>query len=63
MIEVGESRASNAETRKREEAAMLEKHLADGAVLVLLDERGKALDSPAFASFLAICAIAASVTS
>lgn len=29
---------------------MLEKHLADGAVLVLLDERGKALDSPAFAS-------------
>lgn len=49
MIEVAESRASNADTRKREEAAMLEKHLADGAVLVLLDERGKALDSPAFA--------------
>ncbi len=51
VVEVAESRASNAETRKREEAAMLEKHLADGAVLVLLDERGKALDSPAFASF------------
>ncbi|MES5046118.1 23S rRNA (pseudouridine(1915)-N(3))-methyltransferase RlmH [Rhizobium nepotum] len=51
VIEVAESRASNAETRKREEAAMLEKHLADGAVLVLLDERGKALDSPAFANF------------
>lgn len=49
MIEVAESRASNADTRKREEAAMLEKHLADGAVLLLLDERGKALDSPAFA--------------
>ncbi|MCI9867894.1 23S rRNA (pseudouridine(1915)-N(3))-methyltransferase RlmH [Rhizobium skierniewicense] len=49
IIEVAESRASNAETRKREEAAMLEKHLADGAVLVLLDEHGKALDSPAFA--------------
>jgi 23S rRNA (pseudouridine1915-N3)-methyltransferase len=46
---VAESRASNAETRKREEAAMLEKHLADGAALILLDERGKALDSPAFA--------------
>ncbi|QCI96722.1 23S rRNA (pseudouridine(1915)-N(3))-methyltransferase RlmH [Agrobacterium larrymoorei] len=49
MIEVQESRASNADTRKREEAAILEKHLADGAALILLDERGKALDSPAFA--------------
>ncbi|WP_416407705.1 23S rRNA (pseudouridine(1915)-N(3))-methyltransferase RlmH [Agrobacterium rosae] len=49
IIEVAESRASNAETRKREEAAMLEKHLADGAALILLDERGKALDSPGFA--------------
>lgn len=49
MIEVQESRASNPDTRKREEAAMLEKHLAEGAALILLDERGKALDSPAFA--------------
>lgn len=49
VIEVAESRASNAETRKREEAALLEKHLTDGAALILLDERGKALDSPAFA--------------
>ena len=53
MIEVHESRASNPETRKREEAAMLEKHLADGAALILLDERGKALDSPAFAELFA----------
>ena len=52
MIEVQESRASNSETRKREEAAMLEKHLADGAALILLDERGKALDSPAFAELI-----------
>ncbi|NTF33217.1 23S rRNA (pseudouridine(1915)-N(3))-methyltransferase RlmH [Rhizobium skierniewicense] len=49
IIEIAESRASNADTRKREEAAMLEKHLTDGAALILLDERGKALDSPAFA--------------
>lgn len=61
VIEVAESRASNAETRKREEAAMLEKHLADGAALVLLDERGKALDSPAFAEFLVTCATAVGV--
>jgi 23S rRNA (pseudouridine1915-N3)-methyltransferase len=50
--EINESRASNAETRKREEAASLEKMLADGTVLVLLDERGKAMDSPAFAELL-----------
>lgn len=49
VIEVAESRALNADTRKREEAAMLEKHVADGAALILLDERGKALDSSGFA--------------
>lgn len=53
LAEVGESRAGNAETRKREEAAMLEKALPDGAVLILLDERGKSLDSPAFTDLLA----------
>ncbi|MFD1747189.1 23S rRNA (pseudouridine(1915)-N(3))-methyltransferase RlmH [Rhizobium helianthi] len=52
VIEVNESRASSAETRKREEAGLLEKNLAEGALLVLLDERGKAMDSPAFASLL-----------
>jgi len=46
VIEVPESRASNAETRKREEGVLLEKSLPDGALLILLDERGKALDSP-----------------
>jgi hypothetical protein len=44
QIEIQESRASNADARKREEAGALEKVLPDGAVLVLLDERGKALD-------------------
>jgi len=52
ITEINESRAGNGETRKREEAAALEKMLADGAVLILLDERGKALDSPAFAELL-----------
>ncbi|MBP2551278.1 23S rRNA (pseudouridine1915-N3)-methyltransferase [Neorhizobium galegae] len=52
VVEVNESRASSAETRKREEAQLLEKSLGDGAILVLLDERGKALDSPAFANLL-----------
>lgn len=49
LVEIPESRASNAETRKREEAAALERALPEGALLVLLDERGKALDSQAFA--------------
>lgn len=52
VSEVNESRASSSDTRKREEAAQLEKALNEGAVLVLLDERGKALDSPAFANLL-----------
>lgn len=50
--EINESRASNAETRKREEAGHLERMLADGAVLLLLDERGKSSDSPAFAEII-----------
>jgi len=53
IAEVAESRAGSAATRKREEAAMLEKAMPDGAVLILLDERGKALDSPAFADLVA----------
>ncbi|MDR6670767.1 23S rRNA (pseudouridine(1915)-N(3))-methyltransferase RlmH [Rhizobium sp. 1399] len=52
IAEVAESRASNADTRKREEAAMLLKSLPEGSILVLLDERGKALDSEAFANLL-----------
>lgn len=53
VTEVAESRAANADTRKREEAVLLEKALPDNAVLILLDERGKALDSPGFAELLA----------
>ncbi len=52
MTEVSESRASSSETRKREEAAALEKALPEGAVLILLEERGKAIDSEAFADLL-----------
>lgn len=52
VVEVNESRASNADTRKRDEATQLEKALTDGSLLVLLDERGKALDSEGFASLL-----------
>lgn len=49
MIEVPESRAANPETRKRDEAVLIEKALPGGAVLVLLDERGTAMDSEGLA--------------
>ena len=52
QIEIQESRAGNSETRKREEASALEKALPDGAILILLDERGKALDSEKFADVI-----------
>ena len=52
LVEVSESRASNPETRKKEEASALEKALPEGCILLLLDERGKTLDSEAFADLL-----------
>jgi len=52
VIETPESRASSAETRKREEAAALEKSLHAGTALMLLDERGKTYDSEQFAAML-----------
>ncbi|MBD8556835.1 23S rRNA (pseudouridine(1915)-N(3))-methyltransferase RlmH [Rhizobium sp. CFBP 8762] len=52
VTEASESRASNADTRKREEGQMLEKALPEGCVLLLLDERGKALDSQGFADLI-----------
>ncbi|QLF68756.1 23S rRNA (pseudouridine(1915)-N(3))-methyltransferase RlmH [Peteryoungia desertarenae] len=50
--ELNESRAGNADTRKREEAAELSRVIPDGALLVVLDERGKAMDSAEFARFI-----------
>ncbi|WP_377294517.1 23S rRNA (pseudouridine(1915)-N(3))-methyltransferase RlmH [Rhizobium sp. SG2393] len=50
MVEINESRAGNPETRKRDEAAELEKILTDQTQLVLLDERGKMIGSEDFAA-------------
>ncbi|MET0357905.1 MAG: 23S rRNA (pseudouridine(1915)-N(3))-methyltransferase RlmH [Pararhizobium sp.] len=52
MTEIAESRASSSETRKREEGAQLLKSLPDAGLLILLDERGKHLDSPDFANLI-----------
>src|SRR5690606_26442006 len=49
VIELPESRASSAATRKAEEAKALRASLPEG-VLVMLDERGKAVTSETFAN-------------
>lgn len=49
VSEVAESRAQTAELRKAEEAQRLHEVLANGAALIVLDERGKGLGSEAFA--------------
>src|SRR5688572_1480895 len=45
LTEIPESRAQSAAERKREEADRLRQHLAAGAALVMLDERGKSISS------------------
>lgn len=52
IVEIRESRADNAERRKLEEAIALANVIPEGAVTVLLDERGKPLDSASFAATL-----------
>lgn len=53
VVEIAESRASDAAQRQREEGEALRRHLADGAALIVLDERGRTPDSTQFASTLA----------
>ena len=53
VIEAAGSRARETEQRKREEAVKLSESLATGSALILLDERGKSLSSPDFASLIA----------
>lgn len=49
LLESPESRATTADARKREEASFIRKALPEASLLVLLDERGKDLDSAGFA--------------
>ncbi|MDX8478373.1 23S rRNA (pseudouridine(1915)-N(3))-methyltransferase RlmH [Mesorhizobium sp. VK24D] len=45
IVETPESRGQSADERRREEGQKLEAQLQPGTVLILLDERGKALSS------------------
>ncbi len=49
VIEFSESRASRTQDRKDEEAQLLLNALPSGAILIALDEHGKALSSEVFA--------------
>ena len=49
IIELEEGRSRSSEERKREEAQALASRMAPGSPVILLDERGKSLSSPAFA--------------
>lgn len=53
MTEINESRASNANTRKTDEGALLEKAIPDNAKLIILDEVGETISSDALAKLLA----------
>ena len=49
VVELAESRANNAPTRKSEERTALHDAIGEDAIVVALDERGKLLTSPALA--------------
>jgi 23S rRNA (pseudouridine1915-N3)-methyltransferase len=52
VIEIRESRAQDVERRRTEESIALANVIPDGAVVVILDQRGESLDSPALAGLL-----------
>ncbi len=52
VIEIRESRAHDAERRRVEESIALANVIPEGAVVVVLDQHGESLDSPALAALL-----------
>src|ERR1700678_688237 len=52
VIEIRESRAPDAERRRTEESIALANVIPDGAIVVVLDQRGESLDSPALSALL-----------
>lgn len=52
IVELRESRAREAERRRTEESIAIANLIPDGAITVILDERGQNLDSAGFAKLL-----------
>lgn len=52
LIDIRDEKGAAAEEMRRRECERLEKQIPPGATLILLDERGEQMDSPALASFV-----------
>jgi 23S rRNA (pseudouridine1915-N3)-methyltransferase len=52
IVEIRESRANDTERRRVEESIALANVIPDDAIIVVLDQRGESLDSPALAAVL-----------
>ena len=52
LFDIRDEKGAEAEDMRRRECERLEKQIPPGAVLVLLDERGEQMDSPALAAFI-----------
>ena len=52
LFDIRDEKGAEAEDMRRREGERLEKQIPPGAVLVLLDERGEQMDSPALAAFI-----------
>ena len=52
IVEIRESRAQDAERRRIEESIAIANVIPEGAIVVILDERGDNLDSPTLAAML-----------
>jgi 23S rRNA (pseudouridine1915-N3)-methyltransferase len=52
VVEIRESRAQDAERRRTEESIAIANVIPERATIVILDERGKPLDSAAFAALM-----------
>lgn len=52
IVEIRESRAQDVERRRVEESIAIATVIPEGATVVILDERGKSLDSAGFAALL-----------
>jgi 23S rRNA (pseudouridine1915-N3)-methyltransferase len=52
VCEVRDEKGAAAEEMRRRECERLEKQIPHGVVIVLLDERGEQMDSPALAAFI-----------
>jgi 23S rRNA (pseudouridine1915-N3)-methyltransferase len=52
LIEVKEERGASAESAREQEAGRLEKRIIKGSRVILMDEKGETLSSPAFAGII-----------